>query len=765
MAWHNARRDDIERGASPSQGSVPSQPSRLLTRIPAMRAVAPHCLSLRARARLALALACLCASPLAFAQQATSDATTTLDTLKVTADGSQVELPPEYAGGQVATGGRVGLFGNLDVMDTPFNSLNFTADLMRNQQARSVADVVQNDPAVRVARGFGNFQELYVVRGFPVYSDDMSYNGLYGLLPRQYVAAEFLERVEVFRGANSFINGAAPGGSGIGGAFNLVPKRAGDTDLTRLTLGSESGGQVYGAADASYRFGADRAWGVRANVARRDGENAIGEDRELGMGSLGVDYRGERLRLSADLGWQDQRIDRPRPSVTPSGGIPRAPDADQNFAQPWTFAEERDTFGVVRAEYDLSDDVMAWAALGMRDSDEHNVLANPTSDAAGNLTTGRFDNYREDRVTTGDVGIRAKFATASISHRLSASASAFKLDSKNAYAFGGYGTAIGTLYAPVAVAPLGGLTAGGVLFEPLTTSKNETRSVAIADTLGFADDSILLTLGARHQTLEQYGYNYFSGAQTSRYRDSAVTPVGAVVFKFGRAVSLYANYAEALLPGQEVPAVSGSTPLQNAGELLAPFKSKQVEVGAKYDAGSYGATASLFRINQPNTVVSNARLTTDGEQRNQGLELSVYGQPLDGLRVLGGVTLLDATYNKTQDGVNEGNDVLGVADTQANVGVEWDVPALAGLTVEGRSVYTSRQAASADNTLEIPSWVRFDLGARYAFEAAGKAWSVRARVDNLFDRSFWASAGGASGANYLVLAAPRTFTVSLSVDL
>jgi outer membrane receptor protein involved in Fe transport len=56
-----------------------------------------------------------------------------------------------------------------------------------------------------------NFQELYVVRGFPVYSDDVAYDGLYGLLPRQYVAAEFLERLEVFRGANTFLNGAAPG--------------------------------------------------------------------------------------------------------------------------------------------------------------------------------------------------------------------------------------------------------------------------------------------------------------------------------------------------------------------------------------------------------------------------------------------------------------------------------------------------------------------------------------------------------------------------
>ena len=97
------------------------------------------------------------------------------------------------------------------MMDSPFASTNFTADIIREQQARSIADVLQNDPVVRVAKGFGNFQELYVMRGFPVYSDDMTYNGLYGVLPRQYVAAELSERVEVFRGASAFLNGAAPG--------------------------------------------------------------------------------------------------------------------------------------------------------------------------------------------------------------------------------------------------------------------------------------------------------------------------------------------------------------------------------------------------------------------------------------------------------------------------------------------------------------------------------------------------------------------------
>lgn len=150
-----------------------------------------------------LALTALAGFPLvsAAADTTPSGADDTMEEVVVYGRGSQVELPPLYAGEQVARGGRVGLFGNLDMMETPFTSTNYSAELMRNQQSVSVADVLRNDPTVQVARGFGNFQEVYVIRGLPVFSDDMTYNGLYGILPRQFVAAELLERVEVFRGA------------------------------------------------------------------------------------------------------------------------------------------------------------------------------------------------------------------------------------------------------------------------------------------------------------------------------------------------------------------------------------------------------------------------------------------------------------------------------------------------------------------------------------------------------------------------------------
>ena len=703
------------------------------------------------------------------AQHVTTDANgNSVETVVVTANGSQVELPADYAGGQVARGGRIGMFGNLDLMDTPFNATNFTAAFIRDQQASSIADVVQSDPGVRVARGFGNFQELYVVRGFPVYSDDMSYNGLYGLLPRQYVAAEFLERVEVFRGANSFLNGAAPGGSGIGGSFNLVPKRAPDQDVNRVTVGFENQNQGYAAGDFSRRFGDEREFGVRVNAVRRDGEDSVdNESRKLGMASLGADFRGEHARASVDLGWQDHHIGAPRPSVTPSGAIPEPPDPTTNFAQPWTFTEEHDFFGVARGEYDFNEGAKLWAATGFRKGTEHNILANPTANAAGNTSSYRFDNYRKDLITTSEVGVRGAFHTGEVGHRVSLSGSIFQLNSKNAYAFSSFFPGFASnLYNPVtAVPPTANFFTGGILLAPLTTNRVKTASVAIADMLSFADDRVLLTLGAREQKMQQYSYDYNTGAQKSGYDQSAVTPVAGLVVKPTKQISLYANYIEGLIQGAVAPTVVGAVPVSNAGEVFNPFKSKQEEVGVKYDHGRMGGTLALFRITEPQAILVGTVYGEDGQQRNQGVELSAYGELAPGVRILGGATALDAKTTKTQSGLLDGKKVIGVPDTQANVGLEWDIPQVHGLTVDGRVIYTGSQPTDAGNTQNIEAWTRLDLGARYGFSLWDRWLTVRANVENVTDKGYWASVGGASGANYLVLGAPRTFIVSLSADL
>lgn len=696
-----------------------------------------------------------------FAAQAQDTTTEPVATVVVSAsaDASAQGLPSAYAGGQVARGGRLGLLGNVDIMDAPFSTTNYTLGVIQDQQARSVADVVQNDPAVRTARGFGNYQELYMIRGFPVYSDDMAYNGLYGLLPRQFVASELLERVEVLRGANSFVNGAPPSGGGIGGSINLLPKRATNAPLTQVTAGVETGGQAYAATDISRRFGEGERFGVRVNAVRRDGDTAVDrESRELSVYSVGVDYRGRGFRLSADLGHQDHQLRGARPSVTVSDAlpIPAAPNSDSNYAQPWTYSGERDTFGTLRAEADLPGGATAWAALGMREGDESNIISSPTvTGANGNTTMTRFDNVREDDVRTGEIGVRTELTTGAVSHKLSATASTFHAESNNAYAFSDFAGFPSNLYRPVDVAaPSSSFFTGGNMNDPLLTQRTIVSSVAVADTLGFLDERVLLTVGARYQKIKDYGYDYNTGAPNAAYEKGELTPVAGIVYKPRHDVSLYANYSEALQKG---PVASGVN-IVNQGEVFAPFVSRQKEAGVKYDGGKLGMSAAVFTTSRPSGAVVDNRFGIYGAQRNRGLELNVFGVPAQGLRLLGGLTLLDAEQESS------GKDVIGVPKTQLNMGADWNVPGVQGLALNARVLYTAKQYANDANTQQLPSWTRLDIGANYLLRFMDRDVTLRARIDNVTDKNYWASAGGYPGYGYLVQGAPRSLVVSATVD-
>lgn len=681
--------------------------------------------------------------------------------VQASADASAGGLSESYAGDQVATGGRIGLFGSQDYMATPFNFTSYTRQLIQDQQSASIGEVLLNDPAVRVARGFGNFQQLYLVRGLPIYSDDMAYNGLYGLLPRQYLAAELVERVEVLRGANAFLNGAAPGGSGLGGAVNVMPKRAANEPLAQLTAGVQSGGQLYGAADVARRFASGRA-GLRLNLAQRDGDTAVGGERsQLGLAALGFDFRADAWRLSADLGYQDLQKDASQPSITIATGlaIPAAPNASRSVAQPWTFSNERDTFGTVRSEYDFGDTLTAWVAAGLREGRESATFSNPTViDAAGTTSSYRFDNVREDSIVTAEAGLRGAFTTAALDHQLSATAATFESKSKNAYAFSSFAGFSNQLYAPSAVtAPAADFFTGGSMASPLITERVKTHSFAVADAVSALDERLHLTFGARYQKIDTRSYDYNTGAPLSSYAEHAVTPVGGIVYKLNRKASLYANYIEGLTKGDTAPTTSGSIAVVNAGEVLAPYKTEQIEVGLKFDAGRLGGSVSVFESRKPVAGVGSDRVFRIlDHQRYRGFELSAFGELTRGLKVLGGISLLDTDAS--------GFSSIGAPDAQANLGLEWLVPFAPGLSLDGRVLYTSEQFADAANTQTVPDWTRLDLGARYVVTFANnRTITLRARVENVTDKNYWASAGGYPGAGYLTVGAPRTVLFSATL--
>lgn len=68
---------------------------------------------------------------------------------------------------------------------------------------KTIADVVANDAGVQFVQGYGNSAETFRIRGLKFDGDDMTFGGLSGVLPRQVVDAQMVDRIEIFKGANS----------------------------------------------------------------------------------------------------------------------------------------------------------------------------------------------------------------------------------------------------------------------------------------------------------------------------------------------------------------------------------------------------------------------------------------------------------------------------------------------------------------------------------------------------------------------------------
>ena len=228
------------------------------------------------------------------------------------------QLVPAFLDGQVANGGRMGMLGQQNAMDVPFTIISYTSKLVEDQQAHTIADVVANDAGVQSVQGYGNSAESYRIRGLKFDGDDMTFGGLSGVLPRQVVDAQMVDRIEIFKGANSLMNGAAS--SGVGGMINLEPKHAGATPQAKVGVDYTSDSQIGTTLDAGRRFGDSDQFGARVNVVHREGEAPVANDRRrTTLLSTGLDYAGDDFRTSVDLGYQKKTFHGSETGVNVSG--------------------------------------------------------------------------------------------------------------------------------------------------------------------------------------------------------------------------------------------------------------------------------------------------------------------------------------------------------------------------------------------------------------------------------------------------------------
>lgn len=663
-------------------------------------------------------------------------------------------LPQQYAGGQMARGGRLGILGNRDMMDTPFIQSNYTAELVTNTQARLVSEVLDNDPTAQSTNSTNGHDSINI-RGFHIGNGFVLFNGMHGIISGTLgsIAAESFERIEVLKGPNALLTGNI---GKVGGAVNLVPKRAGNKPLTQFTADYSSDSQIGGHLDVGRRFGENQQFGVRFNGVVRDGDTAVDrQTRKTALASVGLDYQGEHSRLEADFGYQKMEVQGIRRFTRMATGVqvPVAPNNRSNWFNPAEFVDSEVTYAAVRGEYELGNRITAFGAVGTSQADLLRLAANRSIiNVNGDLAAGSLGDtvaIRSDSKTF-EGGLRAAFETGSIKHQAVLAYTYASTLEKRTGATGNPATSFpsSNIYNPtIGAMPTAPMPSFGDISPRV---EDVATSVSLVDTLSTMDDKVQVTLGGRMQQVKATNFNLATGAVTSRYNESAFTPMAGLVVKPWQGVSLYANYIEGLQKGPVAPLAA-----DNAGEVFAPYATKQYEIGAKRDLGALSYSVALYQIAQPNAYTnSSTRLFgIDGEQRHRGVDFNVFGEASKGLRVLGGIAFIDSVLTKTENSANDGNSGIGVPKWRAVLGGEWDVPNASGFTLTGRVIRNGATYLDVANTQKIPHWVRVDLGARYK---VSDTVTIRAMIENAFDKNYWTT----SGESELLLSAPRTIRIA-----
>ncbi|AEC22148.1 TonB-dependent siderophore receptor [Pusillimonas sp. T7-7] len=674
---------------------------------------------------------------------ANAQSTQTLST--ITVQGADDEsLPPVAPGGQAATGARLGILGNVDILDAPISITSYTAELIQDQQARTLADVLQSDPSVRFTTNSGHMLEHFTIRGLDVSGPSIMLNGLYGIAPKGHVPTEFLERVEVMRGPSALLSGMAPVDN-IGGTVNLVTKRATAEPITNFTTSYSSDSYFQGHVDVGRRFGEEQQLGIRFNGAYGSGDTGVEDQKkQRRLGALALDYQGNNWGLKLDAYSSREKIENGSQGMyglVGRGGVGElvdVPDAKSNMFRGTHGTYDDEGFSL-RGDFKLNDNLNAYASVGAANSTGKGLMFGTrvvVTDHDGSADGYVYNVHTITRGRVAETGLDGRFNTGSVVHNVRASAS--WLNYKEGTANNPYTGWPQNIYDPISPPQFPGDP--GV---PDFSVDNILTSYALADTMDMANGKVLLTLGARLQRVKQ---------KLQDYDESKLSPsIGVVVKPWGENTSLFANYMEGLSPGETVP-----TGYDNEGETFKPLTSKQTEVGFKQRLGTFTHTVSAFQIERPTLVDSDdgLRLTEGGDQRLRGVEWSMFGQITPTLGVLGGVAYMDAQQRDT------GLDSYAVPKWTANLGLDWTTP-ITGLNVGGRVVYTGKQWADTGNTIELPSWHRFDLNARYATKISNTPVTFNLYVENVTGREYWS---GLFNSGFLMPASPRTVRLAATFE-
>ncbi len=690
------------------------------------------------------------------------------DTITVTA----APAPQESAWGPAATiaarQSATGTKTDTPIQKVPQSISVVTAEEMALHQPKSVKEALSYTPGVAVGtRGASNTYDYLIIRGFA--ADGQSQNNYLNGLKLQgnfyndaVIDPYMLERAEIMRGPVSVLYGK----SSPGGLLNMVSKRPTTEPLKEVQFKAGTDSLFQTGFDFSDALDDDGVYSYRlTGLARSANAQQKGSEEQRYAIAPAFTWRPDDKTNFTFLsyfqnepetgyyGWLPKEG-----TVEPLPNGKRLPTDFNEGAKNNTYSrnekmigysfdhEFNDTFTVRQNLRFAQNKVSQKSVYGygmcsdpLYTKDQEALKASPCLSIPqsqwGHTLTRQYviDNEKLENFSV-DTQLQSKFATGSVDHTLLTGVDFMRMRNDIDSWFGYAGS--------VAPSDIYNLDRSDFDFgaHPNPSGpyrvllKQKQTGLYVQDQVQW--DKVLVTLGGRYDWADQSSFNRDYGNKSER-DDKEFTWRGGVNYLFDNGVTPYFSYSESFEPASQTDA---------NGDLFAPSKGKQYEVGVKYvpEDRPIVVTGALYQLTKTNNLMAdpNGSLFSveGGEIRARGVELEAKAALSASVNVVGSYTYTDAEY--TTDTTYKGNTPAQVPKHMASLWADYtffDGP-LSGLTLGTGGRYTGSSYGDPANSFKVGSYTVVDALVRYDLARVGMAGSnVALHVNNLFDREYVAS--------------------------
>ena len=690
------------------------------------------------------------------------------DTITVTA----APAPQESAWGPAATiaarQSATGTKTDTPIQKVPQSISVVTAEEMALHQPKSVKEALSYTPGVSVGtRGASNTYDHLIIRGFA--AEGQSQNNYLNGLKLQgnfyndaVIDPYMLERAEIMRGPVSVLYGK----SSPGGLLNMVSKRPTTEPLKEVQFKAGTDSLFQTGFDFSDALDDDGVYSYRlTGLARSANAQQKGSEEQRYAIAPAFTWRPDDKTNFTFLsyfqnepetgyyGWLPKEG-----TVEPLPNGKRLPTDFNEGAKNNTYSrnekmigysfdhEFNDTFTVRQNLRFAQNKVSQKSVYGygmcsdpLYTKDQEALKASPCLSIPqsqwGHTLTRQYiiDNEKLENFSV-DTQLQSKFATGSVDHTLLTGVDFMRMRNDIDSWFGYAGS--------VAPSDIYNLDRSDFDFgaHPNPSGpyrvllKQKQTGLYVQDQAQW--DKVLVTLGGRYDWADQSSFNRDYGNKSER-DDKEFTWRGGVNYLFDNGVTPYFSYSESFEPASQTDA---------NGDLFAPSKGKQYEVGVKYvpEDRPIVVTGALYQLTKTNNLMAdpNGSLFSveGGEIRARGVELEAKAALSASVNVVGSYTYTDAEY--TTDTTYKGNTPAQVPKHMASLWADYtffDGP-LSGLTLGTGGRYTGSSYGDPANSFKVGSYTVVDALVRYDLARVGMAGSnVALHVNNLFDREYVAS--------------------------